>query len=104
MLDLNQPIVKDRLALRVVGLNKREEYRQRPAYEADRRLFAALKFEPRIVRDALIQALTRPEKDTLWHNDPKGAKIEVKDLAFRSIRLAAAAASSTRGACPNTQG
>ncbi len=41
--------------------------------------------KPRIIRDGLIQALTRPEKDTLWHNDPKGAKIEVKDLGERGF-------------------
>ena len=35
------------------------------------------------MRDALIQALTRPEKDTLWHNDPRGAKIDVKDMGVR---------------------
>jgi nitrite reductase (cytochrome c-552) len=39
--------------------------------------------KPRVIRDGLIQALTRPEKDTLWHKDPKGAKIEVKDLGER---------------------
>lgn len=39
--------------------------------------------KPRVVRDALIQALTRPEKDTLWHNDPRGAKIDVKDMGLR---------------------
>jgi nitrite reductase (cytochrome c-552) len=39
--------------------------------------------QPRVIRDGLIQALTRPEKDTLWHKDPKGAKIEVKDLGER---------------------
>lgn len=38
---------------------------------------------PRIVRDGLIQALTRPEKDTLWHKDDRGAKIEVKDMGVR---------------------
>ena len=36
--------------------------------------------KPRIIRDGLIQALTRPEKDTLWHKDARAAKIEVKDL------------------------
>jgi nitrite reductase (cytochrome c-552) len=41
--------------------------------------------KPRIIRDGLIQALTRPEKDTLWHNDPKGAKIDVKDLGERGF-------------------
>lgn len=41
--------------------------------------------KPRIIRDGLIQALTRPEKDTLWHQDPKGAKIEVKELGERGF-------------------
>ena len=41
--------------------------------------------KPRIIRDGLIQALTRPEKDTLWHKDPKGAKIDVKDLGERGF-------------------
>ena len=41
--------------------------------------------QPRIVRDGLIQALTRPEKDTLWHKDPRGAKIEVKDMGVRGF-------------------
>ena len=39
--------------------------------------------KPRVVRDGLIQALTRPEKDTLWHKDPKATKIDVKDLGVR---------------------
>lgn len=41
--------------------------------------------KPRIIRDGLIQALTRPEKDTLWHQDAKGAKIDVKDLGERGF-------------------
>ena len=41
--------------------------------------------KPRIIRDGLIQALTRPEADTLWHNDPKGAKIDVKELGERGF-------------------
>jgi nitrite reductase (cytochrome c-552) len=39
--------------------------------------------KPRVVRDGLIQALTRPEKDTLWHRDERAAKIDVKDLGVR---------------------
>ena len=39
--------------------------------------------KPRIVRDGLIQALTRPEKDTLWHKDANGAKIDVRDMGVR---------------------
>jgi nitrite reductase (cytochrome c-552) len=41
--------------------------------------------QPRIVRDGLIQALTRPEKDTLWHMDPKATKIDVKELGLRGF-------------------
>lgn len=41
--------------------------------------------KPRIIRDALIQALTRPEKDTLWHKDAKGAKLDVKELGERGF-------------------
>lgn len=45
--------------------------------------------KPRIVRDGLIQALTRPEKDTLWHKDPKATKIDVQEFrgGFRKIAL-----------------
>ena len=41
--------------------------------------------KPRIVRDGLIQALTRPEKDTLWHSDARAAKIDVKDIGVRGL-------------------
>jgi len=41
--------------------------------------------KPRIIRDGLIQALTRPQADTLWHKDPKGAKIDVKTLGERGF-------------------
>lgn len=39
--------------------------------------------KPRIVRDGLIEALTRPEADTLWHKDPKRTKIQVIDMGLR---------------------
>ena len=39
--------------------------------------------KPRVVRDGLIQALTRPEQDTLWHKDAAAAKIDVRDLGVR---------------------
>jgi formate-dependent nitrite reductase cytochrome c552 subunit len=41
--------------------------------------------QPRVVRDGLIQALSRPEKDTLWHKDSRAAKIDVKDLGLRGF-------------------
>ncbi|WP_165871297.1 ammonia-forming cytochrome c nitrite reductase subunit c552 [Seleniivibrio woodruffii] len=39
--------------------------------------------KPRIVRDALIQALTRPEADTLWHKDPNRTNFKVYDMGMR---------------------
>jgi len=41
--------------------------------------------KPRIVRDGLIQALTRPEADTLWHKDEKRTKIEVIEMGVRGF-------------------
>lgn len=43
--------------------------------------------KPRIVRDGLIQALTRPEADTLWHKDSRRTGIEV--IEFRNFRKTA---------------
>jgi formate-dependent nitrite reductase cytochrome c552 subunit len=40
---------------------------------------------PRIVRDALIEALTRPEADTLWHKDPKRTGIQVIEMGLRGF-------------------
>lgn len=41
--------------------------------------------KPRIVRDALINALTRPEADTLWHKDPKHTNITVIEMGVRGF-------------------
>jgi nitrite reductase (cytochrome c-552) len=41
--------------------------------------------KPRIVRDALIEALTRPEADTLWHKDPKRTGIKVINMGLRGF-------------------
>jgi nitrite reductase (cytochrome c-552) len=41
--------------------------------------------KPRIVRDALIEALTRPDGDTLWHKDPKHTNVKVIDMGLRGF-------------------
>jgi formate-dependent nitrite reductase cytochrome c552 subunit len=41
--------------------------------------------KPRIVRDGLIQALTRDAKDTLWHKDEKRTGIKVIDMGLRGF-------------------
>lgn len=40
--DLNREIITGRVAVRLAGLNKRAEYRQRPAWERDQRVFGAI--------------------------------------------------------------
>ncbi|MBI4632914.1 MAG: ammonia-forming cytochrome c nitrite reductase subunit c552 [Deltaproteobacteria bacterium] len=40
---------------------------------------------PRIVRDALIDALTRPDGDTLWHKDPQRTKMRVIEMGMRGF-------------------
>ncbi len=41
--------------------------------------------KPRVVRDGLIEALTRPEADTLWHQDPKRTGIRVIEMGMRGF-------------------
>ncbi|HWR59820.1 MAG TPA: ammonia-forming cytochrome c nitrite reductase subunit c552 [Thermodesulfovibrionales bacterium] len=41
--------------------------------------------KPRIVRDGLIEALTRPDGDTLWHKDPKRTNIKVIEMGMRGF-------------------
>jgi outer membrane receptor protein involved in Fe transport len=44
--DFNRVLVKDRLAARLIGLDSREEYNQRPAYQDKRRLYGAVAYRP----------------------------------------------------------
>lgn len=71
VLDVNTPLVPGRLALRFIALNKNEKYRQEPAYEQDRRLYAALKFEPKLVRDGLTQFQVSYEGGNQNSNRPR---------------------------------
>jgi outer membrane receptor protein involved in Fe transport len=48
--DLNKVILKDELAIRVAGLMNHENYRQKPAYKDDERIWAGIKYEPSWLR------------------------------------------------------
>lgn len=41
--------------------------------------------KPRVVRDGLIQALTRTDFPTVYSEDPNRTKIEVKDMGVRGF-------------------
>lgn len=48
--DLNHQIIPGELAIRIDGLVKRTKYQQKPAYENDDRLYAALTYSPKWAR------------------------------------------------------
>lgn len=71
VLDVNQSIAKNILGVRVVGLNKTDKYRQKPAYEDDRRLFASIKWEPRVIKAGLTQFQVSYEGGKTTSNRPR---------------------------------
>ena len=71
VLDLNHVVKKGVLGVRVVGLNKEEQYQQKPAFEDDRRLFAALKWEPRLIKTGLTQIQVSYEDGRTESNRPR---------------------------------
>ena len=50
-LDINQVLIKDVLAIRVDGLYNRDRYQQKPAFQNDKRLFGAIRFDPQLFSD-----------------------------------------------------
>ncbi len=71
VLDLNQVAAKGLLGIRVVGLDKSEKYQQKPAFEDDRRLFAALKWEPRLIKTGHTQFQLSYEDGRTEANRPR---------------------------------
>jgi hypothetical protein len=71
VMDFNQSIVRNSLGVRVVGLNQTQKYRQRPAYEDDRRVFAALRWEPKLFRQAFTQLQVSYENGDQASNRPR---------------------------------
>lgn len=49
-LDINKVILKDELAVRLVGLNDETKYKQKPAFAHDQRIFGALNYQPKFLK------------------------------------------------------
>ncbi len=49
-IDLNQVLIPNKLAIRLDGLWNDEKYRQEPAYQEDKRLYGAIRFDPDLFR------------------------------------------------------
>ena len=69
--DFNQPLIPGALGLRVIALNKKENYRQEPAFEKDRRIFTALKWEPKLIKTGLTQLQVSYEGGATTSNRPR---------------------------------
>ena len=50
-LGVNQVLIDNVLAIRVDGLYNRERYQQNPAYQDDKRIYGAVRFDPRLFKD-----------------------------------------------------
>lgn len=73
VLDLNKVIIADELAVRVVGLSDHANYRQRPAYRDDQRLYAALKYSPKFLsKPGMFTSLSVTyEQGAIHSNNPR---------------------------------
>lgn len=69
--DYNKVIIEGELAVRVVGLNEHEKFKQKPAYEKDKRGYVALTYQPDLVEngDTIIRA--NYEKGEIRANRPR---------------------------------
>jgi len=58
-LDLNQQIIPKTLALRLDGLWSNDKFRQKPAFENNRRWYGALRFDPQLFKDPAFRTSIR---------------------------------------------
>jgi len=73
-LDLNQEILKNVLAVRLDAMWNNEKFQQKPAFQDDRRYYAAFRFDPQLF------------KDPTWHTSLK-AKYENGDIKANRPRI-----------------
>ncbi len=95
VLDLNRVIIKDKLAVRLVGLNDETKYRQEPSFRDDRRYYATLTWRP--FRSTSISAnyergwidSTLPRQDSprdyLTHFSVTGSRVAPNNTDYRDI-------------------
>ena len=72
-LDINRVLIKDELALRVIGLTSDEEFQQDPAFQHDRRIFATTRYEPKFLKRGDARTVIRAnfEAGKLSSNRPR---------------------------------
>ncbi len=110
-IDLNKMLLDDELALRVSALDDNTKYRQDPAYNHDKRLYAAFRYDPKFMRfegartsikanyeKGKVRAnrpRTLPPGDLLtpWFTDPtlKGVVLDPRQVGQTNVGVVTAA-------------
>jgi hypothetical protein len=70
-LDVNYVILKNQLAVRFSALDDDTEYQQRPAYNHDKRLFGALRFDPKLFENGHTTIRVNYENGDVKANRPR---------------------------------
>lgn len=70
VVDANLPLIKDRLGVRLIGLNDDENYRQDFTFNHDKRLFGALRWQPKLSEHIFTQIDIKGESGRIKANRP----------------------------------
>ena len=58
-LDINHVLLKNQLTIRVIGLQDKQKYQQEPAYKDDKRIYAALRYDPSFLNKGIVRTTLR---------------------------------------------
>jgi hypothetical protein len=70
VLDADVPVIKNKLGFRIIGLNDMEKYRQDFTYNHDKRLYAALRWQPVLADHVYTQLDVKGESGKIDANRP----------------------------------
>ncbi len=70
-IDFNYVVIPDQLAVRIAGVYDDTKYRQQPAYNWDRRLFGAIRWDPKFFKNGRTTVRANYEKGTVRANRPR---------------------------------
>ena len=70
VMDFNVPLVEGTLTARVIGMNDQEKFRQDYTYEDDNRVYAALRWQPKLAEGIFTQVDVRYEAGKISANRP----------------------------------
>ena len=58
-LDINYVLLKDELAIRIMGLSDNQKFQQKPAYQDDNRITAAIRYEPGFLKKGSARTILK---------------------------------------------